>query len=86
MLKVAVFAKSVVEPVHHTFMGISPQPVDAYTRTEVRSGGNSVTNVTEKHVVRDGVVTVSKSSVTLYDRFGQTHELVPSKSTKEIFA
>ena len=77
---------NLTEPVNHTMMNRSVEPVEFYTRYTINSGGDNITHVTRKYSMEGPVTTVSESSVTVYDRYGQSKEIGATTSTKEIYA
>jgi len=73
------------EPVYQSIMAGSLQPVEVHKQYMVKGGGDDITYVTRKYEIDGPVVRVSESSVTLYDRYGQTYEVGKPSHTKEIF-
>ena len=74
-----------MEPVQTHIMGMSMAPIEVYTRHTIQAGGDELTYITRKYTMDGPVVSVSESSTTLYDRYGQEVEVGKSNSTKEIF-
>lgn len=66
-------------------MAGSLQPVEVYKLYTVSGGGDNITYATTEYKVDGPVVRVSETSVTIYDRYGQAHEIGKPSHTKEIF-